>query len=274
MSNESHAPQIAVLTSHSVPGIGDLLAQPNRGAVYRIAAVIGSEDSLVEQEMIETAGVPVILRPIRRFHEERRLPLRNLHARAEYDHENVDLLRALGVDWLIVAGYRYIVTEPLLSAFPQRIIVLHDGDLTMRDADGNRPYAGLHAVRDAIFDGRDETRSTAYLMERPVGTGPLFLLGAPYPVAPLARDARNWGAADMLAAYAELHRRWMRLATWGEMLTRMAEIIAAGTIQIVGDVVWVDGVPGPCRIGCAPSFCADRQPEGGAIPASCPFVSR
>lgn len=274
MSNEDHAPQIAVLTSHSVPGIGDLLAQPNRGGVYRIAAVIGSEDSLAEQETIETAGVPVILRPIRRFHEERHLPLRNLHARAEYDRDTAELLRALEVDWVIVAGYRYIVTAPLLSAFPQRMIVLHDGDLTIRDDEGNRMYAGLHAVRDAIFDGRDETRSTAYLMEAAVGSGPLFLLGAPYPVAPLARDARNWGSADMLAAYAELHRRWMVLASWGEMLTRMAEIIAAGTLQIVGDVVWVDGVPGPCRIGCAPSFCADRDPAGGAIPASCPFVSR
>ncbi len=270
----NHAPRIAVMTSQSVPGIGDLLAQPNRGSVYHIVAVIGSEESIAEQETIEAAGVPLILRPIRRFHDERRLPFRNLHARAEYDAGTAELLRAIGADWLVVAGYRYIVTEPLLGAFPERIIAIHDGDLTIRDEDGHRPHAGMHAVRDAILDGQNETRSTAYLMTARVGEGPLFLLGAPFPVAPLARDARNWGAIDMLLAYAELHRRWMRRAAWGEMLTRMVEIVAAGTLQIVGDVVWIDGVPGPCRIGAAPAFCANREEENGGIPVSCPFVSR
>ena len=274
MPNDDRAPRIAVLTSRSVPGIGDLLAQPNRGSVYRIAAVIGAEDSLAEQEIIETAGVPVILRPIRRFHDERGLALRNLYARGDYDNDTADVLKALGADWLIVAGYHYIITEPLLAAFPQRIIVLHDGDLTICDADGDRRYVGLHAVRDAILDGRDETRSTAYMMTGGIGTGPLFVLSPPFPVAPLARDARQRGDADMLLAYAALHRRWMVTATWGELLTRMAEILAAGTMQIIGDVVWVDGVPGPCRIGTAPAFCREREESESAIPVSCPFVSR
>lgn len=262
------------MTSQSLPGIGDLLLQPNRGSVYHIVAVIGSEESIAEQECIEAAGVPLILRPIRRFHEERGLPLRNLHARAEYDMDTAEVLRALGVDWLIIAGYQYIITEPLLAAFPEHIIAIHDGDLTIRDEDGNRPYASLHAVRDAIMDGRNETRTSAYLVTARVGEGPLFLLGAPYPVAPLARAARDSGDLDMLLAYAELHRRWMRRAAWGEMLTRISEIVAAGTMQIVGDVVWIDGVPGPCRIGSAPEVCHEREAAQSGTPASCPFVSR
>jgi hypothetical protein len=79
----------------------------------------------------------------------------------------------------------------------------------------------------------------------------------------------------MVLRYAALHREWMLRSSWGEMLTRLAEIIAAGTMRVVGDVVWVDGVPGPCRIGETPASCSERDEamEPG-VPASCPFVTR
>ncbi|HSP34951.1 MAG TPA: formyltransferase family protein [Thermoanaerobaculia bacterium] len=268
-------PRIAVLTSFSAPGIGSLLAQPNRGSVYDIVAVIGSEVKILEQETIETAGVPVILQPIERFHRDRNLSLRNLNAREEYDHDLAELLRRLGADWVVLAGYKYILTAPMLAAFPQRLIALHEGDLSVRDEDGRRPLASLHAVRDAILSGRDETRSSAFFVTRDVGEGPLFLLGTRYPVAALVRDARGWGDVEMVVRYAELHREWMLRGSWGEMLTRMAEIIAAGTMNVIGDVVWVDGVPGPCRIGEPPVACYEREAAiDPAVPASCPFVSR
>ena len=269
------APRIAVLTSTSAPGIASLLAQPNRGSVYEVVAVIGSEEKIAEQETIEAAGVPVVLQPLARFQRERALPLRNLQARSEYDYELAEVLRRFGTDYVVLAGYRYIITEPLLSAFPERIIALHEGDLSIRDEDGRRPLAGLHAVRDAILAGRDETRSSAFFVTRDIGEGPLFLLGSRYPVAALARDARSWGDIGMIVRYAALHREWMLRGSWGEMLTRLAEIIAAGTMRVIGDVVWVDGVPGPCRIGESPVSChdADAALEPG-VPASCPFVTR
>lgn len=268
-------PRIAVLTSSSAPGIASLLAQPNRGSVYDIVAVVGSEEQIAEQETIETAGVPVVLQPIGRFHRERNLPLRNLNDREEYDYELAELLRRIGADWVVLVGYKYILTAPMLSAFPQRIVGLHEGDLSIRDEDGRRPFASLHAVHDAILAGRDETRSSAFFVTRDVGEGPLFLLGTRYPVAAVAREARAWGDVEMVVKYAELHREWMLRGSWGEMLTRMAEIIAAGTMSFVGDVVWVDGAPGPCRIGEAPVACYSRDaPIDPAVPASCPFVSR
>lgn len=269
------APRIAVLTSHSAPGIASVLAQPNRGSVYNVVAVIGSEERLAEQETIETAGVPVVLQPLARFQRDRGLPLRNLRAREEYDYELAEVLRRFDADYVVLAGYRYIITEPLLSAFQQRIIALHEGDLSVRDDDGRRPLTGLHAVRDAILAGRDETRSSAFFVTRDVGEGPLFLLGPRYPVAAVARDARSWGAIDLVLRYAGLHREWMLRGSWGEMLTRLAEIVAAGTMRVVGDVVWVDGVPGPCRIGEAPATCyaCDSVIDPG-VPASCPFVTK
>lgn len=266
--------RIAVIASGSAPGIEALLDDENRGRIYELVAVIGTETTLAEAARIEAAGVPVILRPIRSFHEERALPLRNLRARGEFDAELTDLLQRLDADYVFLCNYHYLVTEPLLAAFPNRVIAIHDGDLSARDEDGSRRFAGTHAVQDAVFAGANETRSSAFIVNRTVGGGPLFLLSAPFPVATLARDARKLGAIDLLTEYAALHRRWMLQAAWGPMLRRAAELLAGGYVQVVKDVVWVDGAPGPCRSGESPSMCHEHEHEiARGIPASCPFIS-
>ncbi len=112
----------------------------------------------------------------------------------------------------------------MLESFQQRLLALHDGDLMLRDENGRRRYAGLHAVREAIFAGETETRSSAYFVTQEVGAGPLFLLSRSYRVAQLARDARELGAADLVSSYAELHRRWMLRGCWGEMFIRAAGV--------------------------------------------------
>lgn len=266
-------PRLAVLTSHSAAGIERLLEDANRGTLYQLAAVISTETAVAEGEAIERAGVPLILEPLRSWQQERSLPLRNLKARTDYDVEIAGILDRLGVTHVILTGYRYILGEPLLSAFPQRIIALHDGDLTVQDAHGTRLLAGLHAVREAVFSGASQTRCSAYLVTREVGQGPLLLLSGAYPVASIATDARAWGDADLLTAYADSHGRWMLRSAAGDMLLRVAQMISAGTLQVVGDVVWVDGVPGPCRMGEAPSTCFERNIDSG-IPASCPFITK
>jgi hypothetical protein len=57
------------------------------------------------------------------------------------------------------------------------------------------------------------------------------------------------------------------------MFVRLTELLAGGTMQIVGDVAWIDGAPGPCRMGEAPGACREVPVERG-IPASCPFIGR
>lgn len=274
-TSDFHPPRIAVLTSHSAPGIDALVGDPQRGTLYNFVTVISSETKVAEQDIIDMAGVPTILRPIQRFHDERRLRINSPTGRTDYDSETADILRRLDIDWVVLLGYQYVLTDALLADFPQRVIALHDGDLTLRDEDGHRSLAGLHAVRNAIFDGATETRCSAYFVTREVGAGPIFLLSGAYPVAAMARDAQQWGASELLAGYADLHRDWMVRSAWPTMLTRVLEMVCAGTIQVVGDVVWIDGVPGPCRLGDAPSVCYEREKtRDTGVPASCPFISR
>jgi hypothetical protein len=204
--------RVLVLTSHSVPGIEELLRDPNRGAVYELAAVISSK---VEDERQVTDVNP---------------------------------------DYLLLAGYRHPIPARLVELFPMRILKLYDG------------------VFDALYEGANETRSSmSFLTED--GKEPLFLLGAPYPVAAIAGDARAWGDADLLNDYAELHRRWMIRATWGPMFARAMEFLVAGTVQIIHDVAWIDGAPGPCRLGSAPSLChALEETIDPGITATCPLI--
>ena len=253
--------RVAVLTSGTAPGLDALLADPNRGVAYDLAAVVTGETAFAQSALLEAANVPLIVHPIREYHARR-----NMLVRQDYDEELAAILERLDVRYVILCGYRYIVTRALLAAFPDRVIAMIDSDLT---ASGE---AGLHAVRNAILSGANETRSSAYIVRESVGTGPLLLLSGAYPVAPIVRDARAWGDADLVERYAALHRQWMVRASWGPMLVRMLELLAGGTLVIAGEVVWIDGAPGPCRFGEAPSACADAHIEAG-IPSSCPFIA-
>ena len=235
--------RIAVLTSHSAPGLDDLLRDENRGAVYEIVAVISSEIAFAEMEAVEAAGIPIILQPNRRFAADR-----------EFDAELAHLLQHLKAGYLFLVGYEHIITDPLLEALPMRILKIHDG------------------VSDSLYEGLNETRSTIVILTDE-GKEPLFLQSQSFPVAAMARDARTWGDADLLGDYTALHRRWMIRATWGPMLIRAIEFLAAGSVKVVHDVAWIDGAPGPCRLGASPDICQKvADTIDVTIPASCPFL--
>lgn len=265
--------RVAILASHSLPAIEPLLADPNRGALYDVVCVAGSETELAQAPLLDAAKIPLILRPMKHFLHDRGLSSRNLRAREEYDAETASILKSLDVDWVILAGYRFIVTEPLLAAFPDHVVALHESDLTLRGDDGRRRYTELHSVRRAIFAGEHETRSSLFVVTDRVGEGPLFLLSRPFPVAEIAADGLAWGAYDLVNAYVNVHRDWMIRAAWGEMIAHALGLIAAGTIRVANDVAWVDGVPGPCRLGEAPRVCHTLASEiQRGIPATCPFI--
>lgn len=147
------------------------------------------------------------------------------------------------------AEYDYLfTTDRTVEGPPYRVFVLDTGD-----------------VLGALFDGAQETRSTMSLAE-----GPLFLASAPFPVPPLVDHARNRGDAATIEAYARLHRQWMIETSFDVMVEKAIEFLAAGEVQIVKDVVWIDGVPGPCRMGDPPAICREQEKSG--VPVTCPFI--
>ena len=245
MRADSSPLRIAILTSHGAPGLEQLISDPRHGTLFEVAAVLSCGASV-------RTSVPVIPMP---------RPPRS-RERDRHDAGLARILKELNPDFILLIDYRYVLTGAVLEPFAGRMIAMHDGD---------RQYRGLHAVSNALFAGEQETRSSAFIVTERVDEGPLVLLSGGYRVAPIAEDARRWGRADLLTSYAELHRDWMVESSWGPMLVRTVEMLAAGTMQVIGNVVWVDGVPGPCRMGEAPAVCHEEIAAG--IPRWCPYIA-
>jgi phosphoribosylglycinamide formyltransferase-1 len=169
----------------------------------------------------------------------------------------VTLLEDLGPDLVVLAGYLYVLTAPMLDAFPGRIVNVHHSDLVSQDREGRPRYPGLRAVHAALLAGERETRATAHFVTERLDDGPLLLRSPAFPVADLARDAVRWGAAEMFKAYAFAHQEWMLRAAWGPLLARSIELIACGRVEVAGGTAWIDGRPGPRDLGRAGQLVAD-----------------
>ena len=90
----------------------------------------------------------------------------------------------------------------------------------------------------------------------------------------IAADETDYPESDgKPMAETDVHRDWMVRSAGGEMIAHAMGLVAAGTIRVANDVAWVDGVPGPCRMGEAPRACHVLKGEiERGIPSSCPFI--
>lgn len=238
--------RVALLCSHRAPGLAYLLDHdPNRGRLYDVVCCLSSNEGFEGQKAAERHDTPCLARPIRSFYRERGLPITDLGAREAYDAALAQTLAPFAPDLLVLAGYLYVLTGPILGRFPDRILNLHHGDLTLTDHRGRPRYAGLRAVRDAVFAGERETRATAHLVGERVDEGPLLLRSWSFPVAPLVREALAWRAVDVLKAYAFAHQEWMLRSAWGPMLAAGIELLGTGRARILDEWAWIDGLPGP-----------------------------
>ena len=222
-----HNLRVAVLTSRRAPAIESLIRHPHHGNLFEVVAVISSMEDFAQTPILESAGVPVLTHPIRRFVSDRGQSLRDPQARVAYDEVTAALLRLLEVDTVLCLGYTLRLSEAMLEPFPHRILNVHDSDLTIRKRSGERCYTGLHSTRDAILAGERVTRSTVHFASARVDEGPVLLMSEPYPVAPFATTAAQAGRMDVVKPYAYTHRAAM-MNDWGELAARGLECIAAG----------------------------------------------
>jgi folate-dependent phosphoribosylglycinamide formyltransferase PurN len=217
MLKRERAVRMAVLCSQRAPGIERILHHPERGRLYEPACLVTTEAAYPSRQTIEELGVPVILHPIRRVHQECGAPIRDREARRAYDALTVHVLRQLDVEVVLLLGYLYIATDVLLKAFPGRVLNIHDADLELMGEGGRRLYTGLHSTRDAIVAGEQETRSTLHLVTEELDAGPVLVRSRAYPVAPFVHDACAEARWDIVRAYAFAQREWMMHDAWGEM---------------------------------------------------------
>jgi phosphoribosylglycinamide formyltransferase-1 len=244
-SGGSHVLRVAVLCSRRAPGLSYLLEAPERGRSYEVVAVITSDAECVERERLAAARVPCVLHHLRAFYEARGARLGDMGPRADYDRGTVELLAPYRPDLVILCGYLHIVTRPILEAYAERVINVHDSDLMLTDATGLPKYRGLHAVRDAVFAGEGETRSTVHLATPVCDAGPPMIRSWSFPTHPMVDEARSSGAADILKAYAYAQREWMMRASWGPLLATAIGLYAEDQVRILHGRALVAGAVGP-----------------------------
>ena len=173
--------KIGILTSNRAPGLDGLRNHPLRGSVFEIATVLN------------------------------RRPPADKSLREWYDAETAAMLQKAGADFVILLGYLFVVTEPLMKAYGDRLWNVHDG---------TQKYAGLHATRDAILSLEMETRSIVHVVTRDLDRGPVIVQSDPYLVAPFAQHAVLAGEIDIVRAYAYAHREWMMRSSWGDLIVQ------------------------------------------------------
>jgi folate-dependent phosphoribosylglycinamide formyltransferase PurN len=225
----AHAPlRVAILASHGAPGLTEVLGRATRGAGYDVVGIVSSEEVFADASVAERHGVPVVHHPVRAFHRVQGRPLSDRRVREACDAAQVSAMAPWRADVVMCCSYLYLLTGPVLEAWPGKVFSIHHSDMLDRMPDGAVRYPGLHAVRDAIFAGAAETRSTVHVVTEALDAGPVILRSWAFPVAPLVADARRWQATDLLKAYAYAHQGWMLRLAWGPLMTRTLDLAAEG----------------------------------------------
>lgn len=85
-------------------------------------------------------------------------------SKAAAEQAIVEELQAHQVDGILLAGYMRILTETLLSAFPQKIVNLHPALLPK--------FPGRHSILDAYEAGVRQTGVTVHFIDNGIDTGP------------------------------------------------------------------------------------------------------
>lgn len=221
---------VAILCSRRCPGAAELLRDRRRGWRWKLAGVVTSERDFAGRRLFEAAGVPVVSHAIRDFYRWRGRPISDLGVRREYDEEVARVLSALHPDLLLLSGYLYRVTPPLLDELRGRVVNIHGSDLTRFDDAGLPRYLGLRAVRDAILAGEPETRATAHWVTDEIDLGPPIALSPPFPVPARLREARACGDLAALKAGARDHQERMLEEAWGPLWKQVLRLYGADRI--------------------------------------------
>lgn len=212
-----------------MPGLEHLLTDTQRPrGEYDIVALLATDPACCDLSRAKAAGIPTLVHDIAAYYRAAGAPRSELTTRRAFDAGTLTMLALFDPDVLLLCGYLHIVTEPLLEAYPSRMLNLHDADLARRGVDGRPLYRGLHATYDAICAGESETRSSVHLVTADVDEGPLLRRSPPFPVHDLVRDARAWGAGAtrILRAYAFAQREWMMRASWGPLAAAALRCLA------------------------------------------------
>jgi phosphoribosylglycinamide formyltransferase 1 len=134
------------------------------------AIAAGRLDATIAVVISNRAGAPGLERARRAGIEAVHLDPRQYPDRPAYDQALANLLTNRGVGLVCLAGFMRLVGQPLLDAFPNRILNIHPSLLPS--------FPGLDAQRQALAHGVRVTGVTVHVVNAELDGGPIVLQAA------------------------------------------------------------------------------------------------
>ncbi|HEX2932085.1 MAG TPA: phosphoribosylglycinamide formyltransferase [Candidatus Binatia bacterium] len=139
--------------------------------------------------------------------------------RESYDQAVVDLLRARGVDLVVLAGFMRLLSPVFVKAYSNRIMNIHPALLPS--------FPGLHVQKKALEHGVRFSGCTVHFVNEECDEGPIIIQA----VVPVFSDDTEEALSARILK--QEHR----------IYPRAIQLYAQGRLRIVGRRVLVDGQP-------------------------------
>ena len=123
----------------------------------RVALVVSDVPDAGILRLAKSHGAPAVHLPPGRFKTK---------LEPEGEFALAQTLQAAGVELVVLAGYMRLLKEPMVTAFPRRIINIHPSLLPK--------YPGLTAWQQALDAGETETGCTVHYVDLGMDTGPII----------------------------------------------------------------------------------------------------
>lgn len=167
MSGSAGKVKLGVLGSGSGSNMQAILDAIQDGSLNaEIVLVLSDNPDAYILERAKNAGIPAETIDCQGY--KTRFPDTSQRAVAER-------LKAAGAELVCLAGFMRLVKQPLLDAFPNKILNIHPSLLPA--------YPGLMAWKQAVDDGASESGCTVHYVDAGMDTGPI-ILQARVPVFP------------------------------------------------------------------------------------------
>ena len=188
--------RIGVLASGRGSNLQAIMDQCQAGLIpAEVVVVISDKPDAYALERAKGAGIAAYSVVVKDF-----------ASKAEYEQAIARLLEQYQVQLICLAGYMRLVGEPLLKAFPNRIMNIHPALLPA--------FPGLHGQRDALNYGVKISGCTVHFVDEGMDSGPIILQAA---VPVLDGDTEETLAARILEQEHKLYPEAVKLFAQGRL---------------------------------------------------------
>lgn len=155
MKNQQEGSKIrlAMLASGSGTNVGNFIYYYKDHPKIEIALVMSNNESALVLERARQAGVPAVFIPRSQWHS---------------GHEPLSVLKDHDIDFVVLAGFLQLIPDPILQAFPRRIVNIHPALLPRF---GGKGMYGSHVHEAVIQAGEQQSGISIHLVNEQYDKG-------------------------------------------------------------------------------------------------------